>query len=298
MEQTVLQLQAENTRRWPLIGGAVCAALALGAAAGLLLADLFPAGGRGDALVSMALPETRAAALPRISAGRAGDEAPLVVIDAGHGGFDPGATGPDGIAEKDVVLPIARDLRERLLELGAVRVALTREDDRFLPLAARVALAESLEPDIFVSIHADSAPVEEAQGANVYVLAPRASDSEALALARSFGGEGDASLDEAAMGDVEAVLAELARREVTLGSARIADRLENRVRRAMPVHGRFRRGANLVVLRSAQMPSLLFEAGYISNPDDAARIASAEGRKAIVNALAAAITAGLLAPSP
>jgi N-acetylmuramoyl-L-alanine amidase len=298
MEQPVLQLE-EATAAGRKARAALLAAGSLlsGGVLGLVLAVIFPADGRGEAVLSMALPESRAAALPRISAGRAGDEAPLVVIDAGHGGFDPGATGPSGIREKNVILPIALALRERLLELGAVRVALTREDDRFLPLEARVELAESLEPDLFLSIHADSAPVEEAQGANIYVLSARASDAEALALARDFNeADGDGTADDAGLGDVEAVLAELARRETNLASARIADRLEARVRAAMPVHGKFRRGANLVVLRSARMPSLLFEAGYISNPDDAARVSSAEGRAAIVTALADAITAGLLAP--
>lgn len=307
MDEPVLQLEkgdeaGSRLRRvlpmpgWQLPLSLMPLSLLLGIAAGLLLLAAFPAGGRGEALVTMAMPESRSMAMPRISAGRAGNAAPLVVIDAGHGGFDPGATGPSGLAEKDVVLPIALALRERLLELGAVRVALTREGDRFLPLEERVALAESLEPDLFVSIHADSAPVEEARGANVYVLSPRASDAEAMALARDFNAaDGAADTGDAALGDVEAVLAELARRETTLGSARIADRLESRIRAAMPVHGKFRRGANLVVLRSARMPSILFEAGYISNAEDAARIGSEAGREAIVDAMAGAITAGLLA---
>ncbi len=297
MDEAVLQLgKADQTGVRRRHGLALSCALVLGTAAGLLLVAGFPPGGRSGAVVSMALPETRSLAMPRISAGRAGSDAPLVVIDAGHGGFDPGATGPGGVVEKDVVLPMALALRDRLLELGAVRVALTRESDRFLPLESRVALAESLEPDLFVSIHADSAPVEEARGANVYVLSPRASDAEAMALARDFNAaSGEAGAGDAALGDVEAVLAELARRETSLGSARIADRLETRVRAAMPVHGKFRRGANLVVLRSARMPSILFEAGYISNVDDAARIGSESGRNAIVDAMAGAITAGLLA---
>ena len=296
MDEAVLQLgKGDEADAWRRCAFALSGALTVGIVAGLILAAAFPAGGRGEALVSMAMPAPRSMAMPRISTGRAGSEAPLVVIDAGHGGFDPGAIGPSGVAEKDLVLPIALALRERLLELGAVRVALTRERDSFLPLEERVALAESLEPDLFVSIHADSAPVEEARGANVYVLSPRASDAEALALARDFNSAGgEAEVGDAALGEVEAVLAELARRETSLGSARIADRLESRVRAAMPVHGKFRRGANLVVLRSARMPSILFEAGYISNADDAGRIGSRAGRAAIVDAMAGAITAGLL----
>lgn len=327
MDQTILQLGGAadvrmiDRRAWPI----VIAALA-GVMLGLALVECFPAGGRGSALISRALPEPQAAQLPRIRSGRAGEAAPLVVIDAGHGGFDPGASGPGAsgpgasgpgasgpgasgpdaiggvadlrgrVVEKDLVLPIALALRDRLLDMGALRVALTREDDRFLALEERVSLAEALEPDLFLSIHADSAPVEEASGANVYVLSARASDAAAMALARAFNTSDEgAAAQDAGLSDVEAILAELARRETTLGSARIARRLEERVGNSMPIHGRFRRGADLVVLRSARMPSLLFEAGYITNPDDAARVASPEGRAAIVDALADAITAGLLA---
>lgn len=275
----------------------VAVTFVVGVLLGLLLVELFPPGGRGEAVVSHEMPDASAMALPRITQGRAGGGAPLVVIDAGHGGFDPGAVGPSGAIEKDVALSIALALRDRLLDLGAVRVALTREDDRFLPLEERVSLAEALEPDLFLSIHADSAPVEEARGGNVYTLSTRASDAEALALAQDINAtDNEAGLPEAAVDEVEAILAELARREISLGSARIAGRMEGSVRGAMPVHGKFRRSANLVVLRSARMPSLLFEAGYISNEDDAARLTSDEGRAAIVVALADAITAGLLAP--
>ncbi len=278
-----------KTMGW--IAGAIVAGMLLG----LLVIEIFPPGGRGKAQFAAPLPESRPAELPRIVTGRAGAEAPLVVIDAGHGGFDPGASGPSGAIEKDVALAIAAGLRDRLVDLGAVRVALTREDDVFLPLEERVAMAEALKADLFISIHADSAPVEEARGANVYVLSGRASDREALALARSVNGDNDAYADDSG-DEVEALLAELARRETALGSASIARTVEARVKGRLPVHGRFVRGGNLVVLRSAQMPSILFEAGYISSEEDATRLTSEEGRAAIVSALAEAIVADLLAP--
>lgn len=297
----VLELGADgaaapaNRRSWLGTAGWMAGSVMAGLSLGLLALEIFPPGGRGEAQFAAALPEVRPAELPRIVTGRAGESAPLVVIDAGHGGFDPGASGPSGAVEKNIALAIALGLRDRLVDLGAVRVALTREDDSFRPLEERVAMAEALSADLFVSIHADSAPVEEARGANVYVLSNRANDREAMALARSVNGEDDAFADDSG-DEVEALLAELARRETALGSARIARAVEKRVNGRLPMHGRFVRGGNLVVLRSAQMPSILFEAGYISSEEDATRLTSEAGRAAIVEALAEAIVADLLAP--
>lgn len=297
MQTGALELGRYAARRRGVTVAACCAALLLGALLGLA-ALAFAPGGEGRAVLREPLPSAQALSLPRIVSGRrAGASAPLVVIDAGHGGFDPGASGAGGAVEKRIVLSIALALRDRLLELGAVRVALTREDDSFLPLSERVALAEALEADLFVSIHADSAPTETVRGANAYVLAARATDPEALAVARlnnETHGEGEDA--DPVAGEVQSILAELARREIALASARLADSLETRVAGRMPVHGVFRRGANLVVLHSVQMPSLLFEAGYISSPDDAARLMSADGRQTIAEVLAEAIVADLLAP--
>lgn len=270
-----------------LLGTAILAAL-VGAGAGLL----FPGG--GEPVISRDLPPVRGSVLPRI-AGSADKGAPLVVIDPGHGGFDPGASSEGGAKEKDVVLALALDVRERLLALGGVRVALTREDDSFLPLEQRPQLAEALGADAFVSIHADSATVADARGANVYVLSARASDREAQALA-AIENESASGIDlgEGA-DDVAAVLADLLKRETAMGSIELALALERESQGRMPVHLPFRRSANFVVLRSAQTPSVLFEAGYLTNPDDAARLADAETRAPVADALARAILTHLLA---
>lgn len=265
-----------------------------GIACGLGAAAAFPS---GRPVISRTLSPPSGDALPRImTSGQTGADAPLVVIDPGHGGFDPGASGQGGEKEEDVVLALSLRVRDRLLELGGVRVALTRDGDRFLPLEQRPALAEALGANAFVSIHADSAPAPEAMGANVYVLSTRASDREAQALAR-IENEAASGIDLAAgANDVAVILADLMRRETALGSARLARGVERESQRRMPVHQPFRRSANFVVLRSPEMPSILFEAGYLTNPDDAARLTDPVERDKIANALARAILAYLLVP--
>ncbi len=127
-------------------------------------------------------PPSHTLALPRVYGDD--DSRPLVVIDAGHGGVDPGAVSPiDGRREKDVTLKIARAIKEELLRSGRVRVALTREDDRFLVLQERYGIARKLHADLFISIHCDSVGSGNASGASVYTLSEVASDKESARLA-------------------------------------------------------------------------------------------------------------------
>jgi len=251
----------------------------------------------GDPVIRRALPQAGEAELPRIfTSRRTGAQAPLVVLDPGHGGFDPGASNESGLREKDVALALALAVRDRLLALGGVRVAMTREDDRFLPLQARPALAEGLNADAFVSIHADIASSETASGANAYVLAARASDAEAQALARIQNQSANTLPETARADDVTAILADLMRREAALDSAALAGAVEGQAQGTIPVHAPFRRGGNFVVLRSPEMPSILFEAGYLSSPADTARLSTEAGRDEVARVLADAILAHLLAP--
>ncbi|WP_164843899.1 N-acetylmuramoyl-L-alanine amidase family protein [Croceicoccus ponticola] len=274
-----------------MLAGAIVGGLVVGIASGLA----FPGG--GEAVVRRALPSPQDEGLPRIvTSGGTGDAAPLVVLDPGHGGFDPGASGENGEREKDVVLALAVDVRARLLAFGGVRVAMTREGDRFLPLEQRPALGEALGADIFVSIHADSAPTADAMGANAYVLSARASDREAQALAR-IENESASGIDLGnGADDVAMILADLMRRETALGSARLSRAVERESVGRMPVHQPFRRSANFVVLRSPEMASILFEAGYLTNAADAARLQDDARRAEVAEALAKAILTHLLAP--
>lgn len=220
---------------------------------------------------------------------------PLVVIDAGHGGRDPGASNAQrGYREKDVTLALALAVRDALLqgEGGRVRVALTRSDDRYLTLEQRYAIARALGADLFLSIHADAADNPAAEGATVYTLSETASDREAARLAAR---ENRADVvNGVAMGDqggaVPAILIDLSRREAMKLAADFADVLHREAAADIPFRGRYHRFASLVVLKAPDVPSALFEAGYISNAGDAARLSAPEGRQRIARGLARAIT--------
>lgn len=219
---------------------------------------------------------------------------PLVVIDAGHGGNDPGAPSASGEAvEKDITLALARELRERLREGGRVRVALTRDGDATLDLEARASIARRLPTDLFVSIHADSAPNPLARGATFYSVSEIASDADAARFAAAQNGGGGAvpSLPD---GSVRALLADLAARDEMTDSAVFAGRLVRKsAGRSVPLRPEPHRFAAFRVLRGAQAPAVLVEAGYLSNAEDEALLRSPEGRAPLVKAAAEAIEAEL-----
>ncbi len=218
---------------------------------------------------------------------------PLVVIDAGHGGHDPGAYNAGlKIREKDLTLAIAQAVREELLKTGRIRVALTRSDDRFLVLQERSGIARKLGADLFISIHADAASDSEARGATVYTLSDVASDREAARLAARenrvdvINGV-DLSRTSSA---VNSILIDLTQRETMETSTQFADVL---YREALP-HFRFRnpphRHASLIVLKSPDTPSVLLETGYVSNDQDAGWMATRDGRLQLAKGIAAAVS--------
>ncbi|MGL4314016.1 MAG: N-acetylmuramoyl-L-alanine amidase family protein [Sphingomonas sp.] len=220
------------------------------------------------------------------------DSRPLVVIDAGHGGFDPGAIAPgSGLREKDVTLKIAKAIRDELVKSGRARVALTREDDRFLVLQERYGIARKLHADLFISIHCDSTEGGDATGATVYTLSEVASDKEAARLAARenkadvLQGVNLASTNP----EISGILIDLAQRETMNKSAEFASLLGREARPLMPIKPNFHRMASLMVLKAPDMPSILFETGYISNPRDAAFIASPEGRQRIAESIRRAV---------
>lgn len=241
--------------------------------------------------VSAAVPRrARALPLPRIY----GDDPtrPLVVIDAGHGGFDPGAISQDdGLQEKDVTLRIASAIRDELVKSGRVRVALTRDDDRFLVLQERYGLARRMKAQLFISIHCDSVGAGDASGATAYTLSEVASDKQAARLAARENKADiingiDLSGDNA---DVSPILIDLAQRETMNASAAFARLLGREAAPLMPVKANFHRMASLMVLKAPDMPSILFETGYISNPKDAAFLDSREGRRKIAQSIRRAV---------
>ncbi len=233
---------------------------------------------------------SRKLSLPRVYGDD--DSRPLVVIDAGHGGVDPGAISPDsGLREKDVTLKIARAIRDDLIASGRVRVALTREDDKYLILQERYGIARKLKADLFISIHCDSVGGGSASGASVYTLSEVASDKESARLAAR---ENKADIIQgvnlaSTSIDISSILIDLTQRETMNSSANFARLLGREAKQLMPIKANFHRMASLVVLKAPDMPSILFETGYISNPIDAAFIDSREGRAAIAQSIRRAV---------
>jgi len=217
---------------------------------------------------------------------------PLVVIDAGHGGHDPGATG-EGFEEKRLALGLALALRDRIVERGGIRVALTRSDDTFLVLQERVEIARRLGADLFLSIHADSAGDEQAgvHGASVYTLSEKASDEAAARLAaRENAADRINGVPLAGQSDmVNAILVDLSQRRTQEQSAQFADLVVREGGGEIVFHPHPRRSAALAVLRAPDVPSALFEAGFITNPEDAKWLASPEGKTAFADAMERAI---------
>lgn len=217
---------------------------------------------------------------------------PLVVLDAGHGGHDPGATSPfGGRQEKDVTLAIARDIKDALASSGRVRVAMTREDDRFLVLKDRYEIARRMGAQLFISIHADAAPAgDSARGATIYTLSEVASDKEAAQLAEAQNGaDAVAGAAAGAGAGVSRILIDLAQRESMEISADFANLLKREASAYFPFRSDYHRFASLVVLKAPDVPSILFETGYLTNPADAAYIESAEGRRQIAAGMRSAI---------
>ena len=257
-----------------------------------LAMNSFGARARNSVTVPLDPPE-RGVPLPRVQGGR-GTDRPLVVIDAGHGGHDPGAPSVlEGKQEKDATLAIAKALRDSLLASGRVRVAMTRADDRFLVLGERREIARRLKADLFISIHADSAPNNDARGASVYTLSEVASDKVAAQLAIKenradvlngvdLGGE---------TSEVSSILIDLTQRETMNISSAFAGLLQREMADSIVMRQRYHQFANLVVLKAPDVPSVLIETGYMSNPDDARALFSRDGQQRVADSIRRAIEA-------
>jgi len=220
---------------------------------------------------------------------------PLVVIDPGHGGYDPGAIGRRGTEEKRLTLAAAQVLRRKLQEGGKCRVALTRERDEFISLADRVAFARTREAALLISLHADSAP--GAKGASVYTLAEAASDplSEALAQRENNADLAGGLALPSVPPEVQAILLSLMRQETLGDSARFARVAVRELTRAVPILPKPRREAGFIVLKAPEVPSVLVEMGFLSDPGDEAALRRPEHRALIAASLARAVESWLSA---
>lgn len=218
----------------------------------------------------------------------------VVVIDAGHGGVDPGTHGAGGLNEKDVVLAVATRLKSELQAKGPYKIVLTRDRDVFVPLRDRVNIARAAHADLLVSLHADSNDHRDIRGASVYTLSEAASDREAARLAEKENmSDVIAGVDLSAEDSpVASILIDLAQRDTLNRSARFAET----VLAALPPATLVRptnphRAAGFAVLKAPDIPAVLVELGYLTNPRDEDEMAGNAWRAGVARALAAAIAA-------
>jgi len=228
----------------------------------------------------------------RSTSGKASrNKTPIIVIDAGHGGVDPGATGASGTLEKDIVLQVAKGVADNLRNSGRYKVIMTRDTDIFLSLKARVAIARKNRADLFISVHADAAPASGARGASVYTLSEQASDREAEALARSEN-QSDiiAGVDLGKEPDiVTSILIDLAQRQTNNQSAMFAQLLIPELHTVGSLTQRTHRFAGFRVLKSVDVPSVLIELGFLTNLEDESAMRGNRWRRNMATAIARAV---------
>ncbi len=273
-----------------LLAAPVAAPVTGANAGGRLVIELFPGTAAGFARFADGRALAAAPPPPRTL--------PLVVLDPGHGGRDPGATGANGTHEKRITLSAALEVKRRLEAGGRCRVLLTRGRDVFVPLAYRIGLARRREAALFLSLHADSAP--GARGASVYTLSETASDALSAALARRenkadrAGGLRLPSMSP----EVERILLSLMRQETRAGSDRLARLAVSSLRgEAVTLLPNTHRRAGFVVLKAPDVPAALVEMGFLSDPADEAALNRPAHRARLAAALAGAVEGFLLARS-
>jgi N-acetylmuramoyl-L-alanine amidase len=239
----------------------------------------------GQALFGVA----SAALLP--SAAGATARRPLVMLDPGHGGHDPGAIAPSGVFEKSITLLSAFSLREHLIATGRYRVAMTRHDDRFVALGDRVAAAVAVQADLFIAMHCDHLPQPDLRGASIFTLSADASDGLAASLANDensadrFAGKNVAGVSP----QVASILASLETRATRIGSATFAQDIQASFQGTVPLLPDPMRSANFAVLRDPSTPSALLEMGCLTNPLDEKLLTSPTHRAAMADRLTNAI---------
>jgi len=217
----------------------------------------------------------------------------VVALDPGHGGVDPGAEA-EGLREAELMLTFGLELAEALLRTGEVEVVLTRRADVFVSLPERISIARAAEADVFVSLHADALAQGRASGATVYTLSENATDAAAASLAEQHDRADllqgvDLSATDDAVADI---LMELSRRDTAPRAENLADQIVASFEQAgIPLHPQPRPSAGFSVLRAADIPSVLLEVGFMSNPSDLERIRDATWRAEMQSALVRAILA-------
>ena len=207
----------------------------------------------------------------------------VIVLDPGHGGADPGAIGPSGIFEKQITIAMARELKTILEASGRYKVVLTRNQDKFIKLRDRVEISRKSGAELFISIHADSIKNKKISGSSVYTLSEKASDKEAAMLAeRENKVDLIAGIDlSGETKEVTNILIDLAQRESMNESASFANILVGELKRNSKVLRNTHRFAGFAVLKAPDVPSVLLELGFLSNPIDERNLRSKDYRKKI-----------------
>ncbi|NCT67036.1 MAG: AMIN domain-containing protein [Rhodanobacteraceae bacterium] len=241
-----------------------------------LVLDLYPATAKAAPVKSAAPPPP----------GKTRDV--VVAIDAGHGGDDPGATGATGTHEKEITLAVARQLKKLVDQTPGMTAVLTRDGDYFIPLDRRYLKAREAKADLFISIHADAFTNSDARGSSVWVLSPRGASSQAARWLADRENRSDLvggiSLDD--KDDMLAkVLLDLSQGATMGASNAVAEQVLGALRRLGPTHRNYVERANFVVLRSPDVPSILVETAFITNPSEEARLKNPAHREKLAAAI-------------
>jgi N-acetylmuramoyl-L-alanine amidase len=218
---------------------------------------------------------------------------PVIMLDPGHGGKDPGAIGYTGTYEKQVSLAAAMELKRLLESSGKYQVKLTRARDVFIPLEGRVSMAHGARAALFVSMHADALRSAQVRGASVYTLADTASDPQTaeLAVRENTADKRGGVPVPGVSPEVARILASLVQEETRIGSARMAHDVVQSLEGDVPVLPNPARHAGFVVLQSADIPSVLVEMGFMSNPQDEAALRRPDHRHKVALAMQRAVEA-------
>lgn len=243
-----------------------------------------------------ALPATGFAHAARPPASR--PALPLVMLDPGHGGKDPGAVGVSGTYEKHVAFATAQELRRQLDAGGHCRVALTRSGDVFVPLPDRVGLAQRAGAALFVSLHADAVTDPGVRGASVYTMSDAASDPQTAALARRENGADRYGANFHGLPpDVAQILSSLVLKETRRDSAVMARHVVGALQLKVGLLANPARHAAFAVLKASDIPSILVEMGFMSNRADEDALTRPQHRSQVAAAMRIAIEATLAAPN-
>lgn len=212
----------------------------------------------------------------------------IVAVDAGHGGVDPGAAGTDGTREKEVTLAVARDLKRLIDKQPGMRAVLTRDGDYFIPLKERYEKARRAKADLFVSVHADAYSSGDARGSSVWMLSTRGATSEAARWLADRENRSDLVGGvklENKDNTLAAVLLDLSQSATLEASGAVANRVLRALAQIGPTHRGYVEKANFVVLRSPDVPSILVETAFITNPAEEKRLRNPAQREKLAGAI-------------